>query len=263
MENKSANNAEVSNKITLQQFLKACAAKWQWFVVSVVLFTCFGVFYAYRQQSKYLRSMSVLIKDQDGGTSALASSFASFGFGGAYNNVNNELIAFMSPSIMTEVVRNLKLNTDYLKKGFPHGTTLYGSNLPFEVEFLDLDPELGGRFEATVNPDGKMHLAKFYIYEEEGKRELDGEVNVPTRFGTFRTPLGRVKFSPNPKFSGEQYDEPETIRVKRLGFSAAVEAYTELLKGELVDRDAMVIDLSIKDVSKQRGDDIQIGRAHV
>lgn len=256
MENKSANNVEVTNKVTLQQFMKACAAKWQWFVISVVLFSCLGVFYAYRQQSKYLRLMSVLIKDQDGGAGSIASSFASLGIGGSYNNVNNELIAFMSPAIMTEVVRNLKLDMDYLQKGFPHGTTLYGATLPFEVEFLDVDPDKGVSFEAEVSPEGKMQFKKFALYDEDGKHKLDGSVNVSSRFGVFKTPVGRVKFSPNPRFSGQPYDETETIVVSRGSFLATVEAYADLLKGELVDRDAMVINLSIKDVSKERGDDI-------
>ncbi len=259
MENNNTvtDNATMQEKVTLQKFLNACKKRWVWFLLSVIFFTGIGTFYALRQQPIYLRSMSVLIQDEDsGGTSAIANSFASLGFGGGANNVYNEMLTFMSPAVMMQVVKNLDLDMSYTKKGFPHGTTLYGSNLPFTVEFLDLDPMIGGQFIAEMSPDGKMKLKKFILRTPEGKEKLDGEVMVPTRFRTVKTPLGKVTFHPNPKFSGEPYDEVEKIVVRRDGVLSTTEAYTEALKVEIADRDAQVINLSIKDVSTERADDV-------
>lgn len=259
MENNNTvtDNASGQEKVTLKKFLVACKKRWLWFLISIIFFTGLGTFYAFRQQPIYMRSMSVLIQDEDsGGVSAIASSFASLGFGGGANNVYNEMLTFMSPAVMMQVVKNLDLDMSYTKKGFPHGTTLYGSNLPFTVEFLDLDPMMGGQFIAEVSPDGKMKLKKFILRTLEGKEKLDGEVMVPTRFCTVKTPLGKVRFSPNPKFSGESYDEEEKIVVRCDGVLSTTEAYTEALKVEIADRDAQVINLSIKDVSTERADDV-------
>jgi len=255
--NSGAENATVQEKVSLQKFVKACKSKWLWFLISVVFFTGLGAFYAFRQQPKYLRSMSVLVEDQDSSSaSALANSFASLGFGGGYTNVYNEMLTFMSPSIMVQVVKDLELDMNYLQKDFPHGTTLYGTNLPFKVEFLDLEPTLGGQFIAEVNPDGKMKLNKFILRTPDGKEKLEGSVMVPERFCTVKTPLGRVRFSPNPKFDGQPFEDTEKIVVRRNGFMSTVEAYAEQLKVEIADRDAQVVNLSIKDVSTERADDI-------
>lgn len=260
--NSGAENAPVLEKVTFKKFALACKTKWLWFLISVVFFTGLGTFYALRQQPKYLRSMSILVEDQENSSaSSLASSFASLGFGRGYTNVYNEMLTFMSPSIIAQVVKDLDLDMNYTRKGFPYGdtfygVTLYGANLPFKVEFLDLDPTLGGQFIAEVDPDGKMKLNKFILRTLDGKEKLDGTVAVPQRFCTVKTPLGRVKFSPNPKFDGELYEETERIVVRRNGFMSTVEAYAELLKVEIADRDAQVVNLSIKDVSTERADDI-------
>lgn len=130
MENKKSENDSVQNDgaLTLGDFLKACMAKWQWFVISVGFFVCLAAAYVVRKQPEYKRTMSVLVKDNEGGGLAdIAGAFSLMGLGGGNSNVNNELIALTSPAVMLEVVEDLKLNTNYVQKGFPRGTTLYGT----------------------------------------------------------------------------------------------------------------------------------------
>lgn len=259
MENNNINQEALeADSFSARKFLNACLAKWKWFVISVVLITGLGVVYVYTRQPKYQRSMSILIKDQEGGggVSDIANSFSSLGLVSSNTNVYNEMISLLSPAVMSEVVDSLDLDMNYLQRGFPHGTTLYGSNLPFKVKFLDVNNDNSASFKAEVAPDGKITMSKFVQTKNGKKVKYDKSVTTKSRFGVVSTPVGRVEFSPNPRFTGQWYDKTETINVWKTPFLSAVEEYNAKLEGDLADRDAEVIDLSITDVSKERADDI-------
>lgn len=242
---------------SISAFLKACALKWKWFLISIIITTAIGAVFYLIQQPKYLRSMSVLIQDQDsGGIGDFSSAFSTFGFGGANANVYNELISIMSPAVMQEVVARLDLQTNYIQKGFPHGTTLYGSNQPFTVLFPDAAPEDAMRFKIEVNPDKSIVLKKFRKTEKNEVIKFNEEIKSTLDAPVIKTPVGRIQIVPNPRYTGKGFEEETTIAVARRGQQATIETYCEALKGDLADKDAEVIDLSIKDVSIERADDI-------
>lgn len=260
MEQNNLNNTseEKENGFSLTDFLKACASKWRWFLVSVVVFTTLGVLYVIRQQPQYNRSIQVLIKDQDGGggVADIASSFSSLGLVSTNTNVYNELISLLSPAVMTEVVQRLGLDVNYTEIKLPHGVTLYGSNLPFVITIPDLPSTESGAFRMDLNPDGSARLYKFVKFDADGKTKYDREVKIPAGAVKAKTPIGTIHFSPNQRFAGPGYTEPITIGIVRKSFLPTVEEYTSKLKGDLADKDADVLDLSIRDASVERADDI-------
>lgn len=244
--------------LTIKDFLAACGARWIWFLVSIIGICALAAFYVMRQQPKYLRTEQVLIKDQDSGgsTDAIASAFASMGLGSSNSNVYNELITLQSPALMSQVVEKLELQDNYILKGFPHGTTLYRTTLPFKVSFPDLPENYSCGMRIEVNPDGSARLYKFYQYGKHGKEKFPGSIDLAPGFKTVKTPLGRVIFTPNPEFTGDDFDDTEIIMVSHQSKASAVENYTKQLKADLTDRDADVIDLSIKDVNIARAEDV-------
>lgn len=260
MENNKTNNEsqEKTDSFSLNDLLKACASKWRWFLISVILFTGLGVFYVITRQPQYNRTMQVLVKDQDGGggMADIASQFSSLGLVSTNTNVYNELISLMSPAVMSEVVVRLGLDVDYLEKGFPHGTTLYGSTLPFVINVPDLDPKDAASFVIELEPDGTSTINKFVKYDAGGTHKFDKEVKLPAGANKVRTPVGTIVFSPNERYVKTVRDKTVKIAVTRQAFLPTVEKYTSMLKGDLTDRDADVIDLSMKDVSIERVDDI-------
>lgn len=261
MESKTAAvNSAPEDKVeafSIKNFLGICLGKWKWFLLSLVFFIGVGVLYIIRQQPVYERYTDVLIKDEDMGASAsITSAFASMGLVSSNTSVNNELITLISPAIMSEVVSRLHLEMNYAEKKLPHDKTLYGSNLPIIVEFLDFDTELSAGFQLHLNPDGSGEVFKCYSYDEFGdKHKYKEKIRLPKGGEIVKTPMGRVRISANPDFDGH-LEEPMTIRVGKSGFLSTVEKYTDKLKGDLVDQDAEVIDLSIKDVSPRRAVDI-------
>lgn len=253
--------SEEEEVFSLKDFLTQCLAKWQWFFASVVIFCCIGVFYILRQQPVYSRSMAVLIQDQDGGggVSDISNAFSSMGLVASNTNVNNELISLTSPAVMYEVIQRLGLDVNYNAPGRFHKTTLYGTTLPLTVKFLDLEEQQGAGFTAELLDDGGVKLSEFFIATPDGKEEIEKELTVKPGFNPVQTPVGKVVISPNGKYipaKGKKAKKVKEIMVERTGMQNSVEAYSALVKGDLADKDADVIDLSMKDVSAQRAVDV-------
>lgn len=253
----SRQNTEQEEVFSFKEFLSQCLSRWKWFLLSVVIFCGIGVIYALRQEPVYSRTMAVLIKDQNGGSSAdLSSAFSSMGLVASNTNVNNELISLTSPAVMLEVVNRLGLTVNYARKGFFHDYTLYGTNLPFIVKFLDIDEQQGAGFEVTPSANGTYTFDKFYKYEDDEKKEFEKKITLRPGFEPVKTPLGRILISPNGQYVPENKVSDKPILVSHNGLQDCVETYSEMLKGDLADREAEVIDLSISDVSIQRAVDI-------
>lgn len=263
MEQNNANSSSApAEQFSLPDFLEHCASKWKWFVLSVIFFTGVGFLYVMRAQPKYERSMEILVKDQEGGGAAsdIAGAFSSLGLVSSNTNVYNELISLLSPAVMYEVVEKLGLDISYTQKGFPRGTTLYGSNLPMLVKFSDLKEQQSASFRMDVAPDGSARLYKFVAHLPEGKVKYDDEVRLAPGFQSAKTPVGTVLFIKNPRYRAPESDpdknKTKTYYIGKQSMQNAVEHYNHELKGELADKDAEVIDLSIKDASVERAVDI-------
>lgn len=255
---KPDNSEEV---LTVGEYIGQCFREWKWFLLSLVILCGLGVLYLLRQQPVYSRSMEVLIKDEDnsGSMSDITSAFSSFGFGGGRANVYNELISLSSPAVMYEVVEKLHLDIDYLKQGDFHGVTLYGTTLPFNAIFDGVGEQDEAGFNVRYNADGNVTLYDFYIRREgEKKKErFDKEIKGKIDGSVLRTPIGRIVLTPNPEYNpGKKFEKEFVVEVSRTGMQDAVETYTARLKGDLADKDADVIELSIKDVSTQRAVDV-------
>lgn len=252
---------EEEEVFSLKDFLTHCLAKWQWFMASVVIFCCIGVFYILRQQPVYSRSMAVLIKDQDGGGGVgdISNAFSSMGLVASNTNVNNELISLTSPAVIYEVIQRLGLDVNYNSPGKFHKTTLYGTTLPVNVKFHDLEEQQSAGFTIELGENGTAKLSKFYIATPDGKEEIEKEVSAKLGFEPIKTPVGLVTISPNGSYippKGKKAKKVSEIYVSRMGMQNSVELYSAMVKGDLADKDADVIDLSMKDVSAQRAVDV-------
>ncbi|MBD5203657.1 MAG: polysaccharide biosynthesis tyrosine autokinase [Bacteroidales bacterium] len=262
MEAKDSKPTPTEEKVvdfSIKNFIKICLDKWIWFLLSLIVFVGLGIVYIIKAQPVYERYVDVLIKDQDmggGGAASISSAFASMGLVASNTSVNNELITLTSPAIMYEVVNRLDLDMNYLQKKFPRSKTLYGSSLPFIVNFDDVDSESAAGFTIDINPDYSATLYNFYAYDEDAKKvKHDEEVKMAKGAHNVKTPVGRITITPNPECK-EGITEPMKVVVTKSGLQATVESYSKKLKGDLVDQDAEVIDLSIKDVCPQRATDI-------
>ena len=118
--------------ISTQDLFYLCLNKWHWFVISLVLCLGTATFYLLKTPSVYVRTASILIKDDSKGKSSSADmeSFSDLGLFTTNTNVYNEIGTLKSPDIMREVVSRLHLEMNYQTDGSFHRQTVYGTQLP-------------------------------------------------------------------------------------------------------------------------------------
>ena len=100
--------------INLLDLFYLCLAKWQWFVLSLVVCLSAAVFYLLTVQPVYTRSAAILVKDDTKGKSVTSEleSFSDLGLFTAHSNVNDEIGTLQMPDLMCEVVSRIHLDMD-------------------------------------------------------------------------------------------------------------------------------------------------------
>lgn len=247
---KSARAGQKDDFIKIQDLFYLCSAKWKWFILSLVVTLGCAAVYILRTPPVYNRTASVLIKEDSNGNSISSDSeFAGLGLFQSSTNVNNELIAFKSPAVMTEVVKRLHLDMNYYLPGRFHDLVAYGKNLPVTAEIAGLAYDEPAGFSMNVNDDGSVTLSDF---SRDREKFDDKEVSCPVP-GSVETPIGQISVEPTPYY---KKGETCSLRVTRSGMHAAVGRYSVALTAALNDEKASVIDLSLSDSSIERAEDV-------
>ena len=170
------------------------------------------------------------------------------GFGSS--NVYNELYAMQSPWLMLNVVNQLHLDVTYTIKGI-RNKDLYDKSLPIVVTFKNITEEDDVRMKIDLNKNGNLRLYKLKKNDDKYDDELTGKVN-----SDFQTSIGKIRIDATPYLKNMKDDEV-TITVKRTEPMAVVEwMKKKSLTLAVSSRDASIIDIKCKDVSKQRSTDI-------
>lgn len=237
--------------LRIQDLLYLCLAKWKWFVLSLAVCLGFAAVYLLRTPAVYTRTASVLIKEDSKGKSVSSDleSFSEFGLFQSSTNVNNELIAFQSPALMTEVVKRLRLDMNYFVPGKFHRQVAYGLTLPVDVTINDLPENESAGFTLEVQPDSTLLLSDF----TRNGTELDGKDIKGRLLDSITTPLGKIIIHTTPNYvKGETY----TLYVGKSSLYNAVNSYASNLSVSLNNEKASVVDLSFRDNSTQRAEDV-------
>lgn len=230
-------------------------SKWKWFVLSLAVCIGVAVIYLLRTPSVYTRTATLLIEDNDKGGSISASemSFADLGLFQSNTNVNNEIIAMSSPALMQDVVRRLHLDMTYSADGRFHDEVLYGSTLPVTVALNEFTDGESASLTMYVDTSGAVSLYDFRtVLNGENVRYKDvvqGKVGE-----TVETPLGGIVVNPTAFFS--RVGSGMEITVSKSTLYGATTAYSSKLTVSLLQKEATVVSLSMKDVSVQRAVDV-------
>lgn len=133
-----------------------------------------------------------MIKDDQGSPSANSVERQLTQLGIAQGaNVSNEIIALQSLALMSEVVKRLQLNINYVVKGFFHDhTLLYGTEFPVRVKFLSLEHEDGATLIVNDATNGQFTITGF---ASKDTQEGDADKLVKGLYNqVVRIPVGRV-----------------------------------------------------------------------
>ena len=245
-----------NNTLTVSEFWKECLAKWKWFCYSVVTIMLLAIIYLVVTPPKYTRKAQVLIKEENGmgaimgqlGGLAELGGLVGLNMGSA--NVYNELYAMQSPWLLLNVVHQLHLDMSYTIKGI-RNKDLYAETQPIIVDFKDITEEDDVRMKIDLNKNGNVRVYKFKKNDDTFDDDLTGKVGQ-----TFKTSIGNVEIKTTPYLS-KMKDDEVTITVKRIEPMALVDHIKKKRLNIVVgSRDASIIDIKYKDVSKKRATDV-------
>ncbi|MDE6740886.1 MAG: hypothetical protein K2J58_00980, partial [Muribaculaceae bacterium] len=244
-------------KISFKELTDAVLRQWRWILLSLMVCMGVAVLFLAWKPFVYTRTAQVEIKeDGDSGTSSALAMFSDLGIGTATNNLYNEMAYFESPDLMGQVIERLGLQTSYnMKKGL-RTTTLYGSSLPVTVTFETVSQNIGGSFKMKIDENENISLYKFKVK----KKRVDFDQKKPIHFGeSVMTPLGKIKIEKTPFYGKdkEEGDDPGyQINVNRLSFNGAIKSWLGKLAVNELRKEASVLDLSVRDGSISRADDV-------
>ena len=241
---------DTNDILNIQNLFILCIAKWHWFVISLCLCLGLSIIYLLRTPPIYTRTASILIKENSKGKSAASDleSFADLGMLTSSTNVNNEMGILQTPDLMEEVVSRLHMQTNYLADSTFHQCTLYGDKLPLNVNLLNFPDNESASFLIKMDEHNHYTLSDFTY---KGKK-IDGEAKGQLG-DTIISPLGITTIHPTSHYKeGKELE----IKVVRSTLKNAVMKASSSLTVTQVDKKANIINLSYKDVSIQRAEDV-------
>ena len=241
--------------MTISEFFHLCLNKWKWFAVSVATLLLLAIAYLVVTPPKYTKKAQVLVRDEGGlggimgQLGGLAELGGLIGFGGS-SNVYNELYAMQSPWLLLNVVNKMHLDMSYTIKGI-RNKDLYGEELPITVEFKDITSEDDVRMKMDLKRNGEFKIYKLKKNDDKYADELTGKVGQ-----ALKSPIGAIEVKATP-YLAKMKDDEVTITIKRTEPMALVEYIKKKQLNIVVgSRDASIIDIKYKDLSKQRAADV-------
>ncbi len=246
------------DSIGIMDIVRLCLRKWYWFVISAGVCLAIGMLNILKTIPVYERSSTILVKEQlSRRTSAndLESMISSAGAGGTTSRLVNEVIAFKSPALMTDVISRLGLETEYSYDGRFHPTVIYGAKVPVSVIFCGEPRNVAASFQLSPSKDGFTLSKLVYADPAKGKKVKTKSV-TPAAFGdTLDIKVGKIVVLPSELFTDE-WTKPVNV-TRRTTYGATRKFSSELSATQLdVKNRSDVLELRISDVNIQRADDI-------
>ena len=244
----------MKESFTFSEFIRLCIKKKYWFILSVAACLLLATAYLVRVQPKYTRKAQILVRDEGGmgglmgQLGGLAELGGFIGFGSS--NVYNELYAMESPWLLLNVVNQMHLDMDYTIKGI-RNKNLYDKTLPVNVTFKNITEEDDVRMKLDLKRNGDFKIYKLKKNDDKYDDELTGHVN-----STVKSSIGDIEVKATP-YLPKMEDDEVTITVTRTEPMAVVDRLKKRsLNMAVSSRDASIIEIKCKDVSKQRATDI-------
>ena len=248
----SNNPKQTDDFISVQDLLYLCLSKWYWFAISLAITLVIAVLYIKMTPPTYVRTASILIKEDTKGSSLSGdvSGLSDIGLFQTNTNVNNEILSLKSPTIMLDVVKRLHLDINYTVSGSFHDKVIYGTNQPITVSFIDLPDNETAQCSVSLPTDNQIEIYDFQLNGEicENAQKIKGNLQ-----DTLSTPVGKLVIAPTKYYNGKT-DTP--IRVSKSNTLSTANGYAQHLSVSLSEEKSTVVDLSFSDVSTQRVEDV-------
>lgn len=254
MEQKRTNTTASQDDLQIKDIISVCLAKWYWFALSLAVCLGLATIKILRTPNVYTTSAAVLIKESRTRNSTNnIENMLTGGVNSMSSKLANEIAAFKSPALMSEVVSRLDLDIQYSVEGRFHNDVIYGAAVPIIVSFIGEDWPAAS---FKVRPSGTgLEISEFTYAAHQETIKSKGLITGALS-DTLETPAGKLKIEASGLFKGESWEDPILVS-KRSNYSAT-EACSKRLSVSADDMKNLsdVLNLSYKDVSPARAEEI-------
>ena len=261
LENLLDEDANGGSRLNFQTIFAALVLNWQWFLLSLIICVCGALIYLRYSEPVYQVSARMLIKDENPkkNTAQALSNMQDLGFLTNSTGIENEMEVLQSRILLRDVVKDLKIYTEYRIEGRIHNTIVYNQQ-PF---YIDLDPQHLDSLDYSLLE--KSQCLKMKVWREDKNYVISGSVFVNGKEASsfthrakslpasFRTDLGTLTMTTN---VNSEWKEGSTYRV---ALRPPMEVATKIL-GDLsiapTSKLTSIAELTLKDKNYRRGMDI-------
>lgn len=220
---------------------------WKWFVLSLLITLGLATWKILRTPKTYTYSTSILIKSNQHVTPA-EQELQKLGIGQTSTDMTNELLSFKSSVLAQDIVERLNLDVNYLREGKFHQVVAYGLNLPVYVRFLTLNDNESASMNLTLQADQKVRIADL---KKNGSAQDNSYLfNLGD---TVQTSIGQLVVVASPFYQQGQTDQ---LIVQRISKPSAISMVRGRIAANLRNQNASIIDITYRDVSTSRAEDI-------
>ena len=224
----------------------ALVLNWQWFALSIFICICGALIYLRYKQPIYQVSVKMMIKDDNGRSRTANRMLSNIMDNGNIANsygIENEMEILHSKILAEEVVKNLKLHTDYYTDGRVMQQLMYHTQ-PINV---DLDPLSLSKLDET----GKSLKIKITLILSGGV-ETDFKTDFSSMPAARKISAGTLTFTAAP---GKVLDEGASMYANISSVVSTASSYVSRLAVAPTSRSTSIALLSIKDINPQRAAD--------
>lgn len=233
--------------VKLKDALFLFAGNWKWFVLSLIVALAAAYYYLQITPNVYMSTTSIMIKAEDS-KGASEDLFNELGIRPQGVNITNEIMSMKTIGVTTEIVKRLRLNTEYFHSGAFHDNLAYAMDLPVMVEMPDLLETDIAEFDLSLKNDSTVTISDISL----NNQPLDGRYTF--KLGQrVKTPLGTMQVLPTTYYVGGRKDN---LLVKRTTMRGTVNDIHDRIIASQRNQKASIIDISFNDVSRARGEDI-------
>jgi capsular exopolysaccharide synthesis family protein len=247
--------------LNFQVIFAALVLNWHWFLLSLIICFSAALIYLRYADPVYEVSARMLIKDEQKqkNASQMLASVEDLGFLTNSTGIDNEVEVLQSRILLRDVVKDLKLYTEYRREGRVKDAIIYNSQ-PVNV---DLDPEHLDSLDYNLLE--KVQWIDMKISRLDDGYEISGKVMEGKKEGeafqqqldslpaTFNTALGTITVTLNVDKTWD--DEKAYFATIRPPMQVATD-YLSRLTIEPTSKLTSIAELNLKDKNYRRGIDV-------
>ncbi|WP_018675806.1 GumC family protein [Riemerella columbina] len=246
----STSNIE-EQEVNITEIIKPYLQRWLWFVISAVLALIIAFLYLKSATKIYNVQSTILVKDAKtssaGSEADLLKDLSGIG-GMSTNSIDNEIEVLKSKKLMTQVVESKNLQTSITAKVDGKRQEIYDTTSPILVYIINEKKDKSfpeKPIDVTLNKNDIVLSSK----------ELDKEVS--TKFNTtISLPFANIIIKKNPNYDPHKEGPVSDIQLNIASKDNRVSQLQQNLNVSLANKDATVIQLSMKSSNIDKAKDI-------